>query len=120
MDLGEALGYGLTAARLVLAVRDLCAGRTDEPETRPHPAPPPEGPDQGEEVDAMSARSIKVLVEVFPGRTDETMKVRASGKWGTLLFGKIRVVAFHQAITTGTTEAEWVRTALTQAAALVE
>ena len=68
----------------------------------------------------MSARAIKILVEVFPGRTDETMKVRASGKWGTLLFGKVRVVAFHQAITTGTTEAEWVRTALTQASALVE
>lgn len=119
MDLGEALGYGLAAARLVAAVWDLWDRGHDDEAARSHPAPPQEGPDQGEEVDAVSARAIKVVVEVFPGRTDETMKIRASGKWGTLLFGKVRVVAFHQAITTGATEAEWVHTALTQAAALV-
>lgn len=119
MDLGEALGYGLATARLIAAVWDLWDRGHGDEAAGPHPAPPPEGPDQVEEVDAVSARAIKVVVEVFPGRTDETMKVRASGKWGTLLFGKVRVVAFHQAITAGTTEAEWVRTALTQAAALV-
>lgn len=67
----------------------------------------------------MSARSIKVLVEVFPHRTDETMKVRASGKWGTLLFGKVRAVGYHQPITTGTTEVEWVQNALEQAKVMV-
>lgn len=116
---GEALGYALAAVRLVTAVWDLWDRGHHAPAPRSDTAPAPARADQSEEVDAVSGRAIKVTVEVFPGRHDETMKVRASGKWGTLLFGKVRVVAYHQAITTGTTEAEWVRTALTQAAALV-
>lgn len=67
----------------------------------------------------MSARSIKVTIEVFPGRTSQTMKVRASGKRGTLLLGKIRRVQYHQTLTSAGTEQLYVSDVLTQAQALV-
>lgn len=119
MDVGEALGYALAGTRLAAALWDLWDRRPAREAPRPHPAPPQEGPDQAEEVDAVSARSIKIVVEVFPGRVSQTMKVRASGKRGPLLFGKVRKVAYRQSLTPGDTEELYVSAALTQAQALV-
>lgn len=70
-------------------------------------------------MDQVSKRSVKVTVEVFPGRTSQTMKVRASGRHGTLLLGKIRRVQYRQTLTSAGTEQLYVSDVLTQAQALV-
>lgn len=67
----------------------------------------------------MSSRAIKVTVEVFPHRTSQTMKVRASGRRGPLLFGKIRRVQYRQTLTSASTEQLYISDVLTLAQALV-
>lgn len=67
----------------------------------------------------MSGRAVKVTIEVFPGRTSQTMKVRASGKRGTLLLGKVKKVAYRQTLTSAATEQLYVSDLLTLAQGLV-
>lgn len=67
----------------------------------------------------MSKRALKVVVEVFPGRTSQTMKVRATGQFGKLLLGKVRTVTYHQTLFTANTEQLYVSGILTQAQAEV-
>lgn len=67
----------------------------------------------------MSARALKVTIEVFPHGRTQTLKVRASGKFAHLLLGKVRKVAYRQTLTTADTEQLYVHQVLTLADALV-
>lgn len=67
----------------------------------------------------MAQRELKVTITVRPGRTSQTMHVRAAGKRGTLLLGKVRKVAMHQTLTAADTEQLYVHALLTAADALV-
>jgi hypothetical protein len=119
VDLGPLLGYALAAAKLADTLWDLSDRWRDGQTAGEDPVAQVPGDHQEEEVDAVSARAIKVTVEVFPGRTDQTMKVRASGKRGVLLLGKVRRVQYHQTLTSAPTEQLYVSAVLTAAQALV-
>lgn len=67
----------------------------------------------------MAQRELKVTISVIPGRTSQTMHVRAAGKRGTLLLGKIRGVAYHQTLTSAVDEKTYVSDLLTLAQAIV-
>lgn len=67
----------------------------------------------------MAQRELKITITVRPGRTSQTMHVRAAGKRGTLLLGKIRAVEQHQTLTSAATEQLYVHQLLTLADGLV-
>lgn len=67
----------------------------------------------------MSQRELKVTITVRPGRSSQTMHVRAAGKRGTLLLGKVKAAAFNQTLTAAATEQLYVSALLTAAQALV-
>jgi hypothetical protein len=67
----------------------------------------------------VAQRELKITITVRPGRTSQTMHVRAAGKFGTLLLGKIRLVQQHQTLTSASTEQQYVHQLLTLADALV-
>jgi len=67
----------------------------------------------------MSQRELKVTITVRRGRTTQTMHVRAAGKLGTLLLGKVRKVQYHQPLTSAGTEVLFVHDLLTTADAMV-
>lgn len=119
MDLGQCVAAALGAAELAARVAELA----EAARRRRRPAPPAGGDcrhnGRRSEVGAMSARSLKVVIEVFPGRTSQTMKVRASGKRGALLLGKIRRVAYRQTLISASTEQLYVHEVLTAADALI-
>lgn len=119
MDLGEWLGYALAAARLADALLELRERWDDAEETQPDPAPQEAGAHQEAEVHAMSSRELKVTITVLPGKTSQTMRVRAAGRRGPLLLGKVRRVEFHQTLTSAGTEQLYVSELLTLAQALV-
>lgn len=67
----------------------------------------------------MAQRELKVTITVRQNRGTQTMHVRAAGKRGTLLLGKIKAVAYRQPLTSAGTEQLFVHDLLTTADALV-